>query len=434
MTDTDIRYALLRATEDLSVPADLLDRVHAGGRHRVVRRRAVLAGGLAVAATAVAAPLTLRARHDGSAQPTADRLTRPARGDLAGDAEFLGRARAAWREAVDGRGDGLGAAHVCWAGSTTVSSVALLAQRTSHADLPGQIGVTGFVEAVGDRVRVVSMDPLIPGEDAAPVMLAGPDRRRLVLIDDGPALELATDYTIDGRGRIVRRFQRVPYRDGGAVVDLGMPQPAGRIRIALRTTGGRPVGLAGGAEADDITEVAGGMENRLPRRLERRLPGREPVWPADAALRQSELDRWNVATMPAYDDPYGYHGWTGPSDWFILGATPDRRRFVLQTVALDGDARVFCSVGDPDPHYLGLLSGGFTTDVPDPDTGTLQALHVRLPQRQGVVAGALNATLRYRVKDSGWIPVSGDTALLPAAATDLEVRPRRGRPVTVALP
>jgi hypothetical protein len=50
MTDTDIRDALTAATRHIAAPPDLLDRVHAGGRRRVVRRRTVLAAGLATAA------------------------------------------------------------------------------------------------------------------------------------------------------------------------------------------------------------------------------------------------------------------------------------------------------------------------------------------------------------------------------------------------
>ncbi|MEV4410200.1 hypothetical protein AB0J66_49245, partial [Actinoplanes sp. NPDC049598] len=54
MTDTDIRQALTRATDHLESPPDLLDRVRAGGRRRVVRRRTLIGGGLAVGAAGVA--------------------------------------------------------------------------------------------------------------------------------------------------------------------------------------------------------------------------------------------------------------------------------------------------------------------------------------------------------------------------------------------
>ena len=44
------------------------------------------------------------------------------------------------------------------------------------------------------------------------------------------------------------------------------------------------------------------------------------------------------------------------------------------------------------------------------------------------------ATMRYRVGSSDWLPVAGDAALLPAAATTLELRLTDGRTTRVALP
>jgi hypothetical protein len=143
------------------------------------------------------------------------------------------------------------------------------------------------------------------------------------------------------------------------------------------------------------------------------------------ALRAADLGRWNVAGMTGYDDPFGTHQFAGPTDWFIVGATPDRRRLVVQTRSLDGQTRIFYFLGRPgEPHYAGRFTGGQST-----------VLRVRLPQRQGVVVAALNAALRFRTAGGGWLPAAGDAALLPAAATAVEVRPRQGGgPVTVALP
>ncbi|BCB75401.1 hypothetical protein ACFQ1L_31485 [Phytohabitans flavus] len=51
LSDNDIRTLLHRATDHLTGPPDLIDDIRRGGRRRVVRRRALLTAGLAVAAT-----------------------------------------------------------------------------------------------------------------------------------------------------------------------------------------------------------------------------------------------------------------------------------------------------------------------------------------------------------------------------------------------
>ncbi|MGX6603831.1 hypothetical protein ACWKSP_17045 [Micromonosporaceae bacterium Da 78-11] len=439
MTETDIRYAFDRATEDLSVPPDLLDRVRAGGRRRVIRRRSLLAGGLAVAAGGAAAPVAVH-RLENRGEPVASpRLDRPIRGDLAGDEAFLRRVRAFWQRRVEGMGT-YGEAHVSWAGTTPVgSAVALLAQRTRIMGEPGgtaQYGLTGFVEVIGDDWQLTGPAPMSTGDPGSSAFLAGPDRDLLLVVDEGYPVDFSPAYTIDGQGRIVRDFQRLGVNADG-VSSVTVPSQLSGVRIAVREPGsGRRVDVA---NADSLTgealaALSGGVGNQIPELIERRLPGYEKAWPAGATLRRDNLDGWNVATLPAYDDRYGTHRWDGPSEWFIAGATPDRRRLVVQARPLDGDARVFVFLGEAGgPRYAGLLSTGLSTEVPDETTGTLGVLHVRLPQQQGIVVAALNATLLYQVKDSGWLAVTGDAALLPAAATALRVQPRRGRPVTLGL-
>lgn len=96
----------------------------------------------------------------------------------------------------------------------------------------------------------------------------------------------------------------------------------------------------------------------------------------------------------------------------------------VQTLEMDGRSWVFWLIGPasaPPPHYAGMLAAPLATGI----TGQV-VLHVRLPLAQGVVVSALDTTLRYRAGGGSWLPAAGDTALLPAAATDLEVRPRGG--------
>ncbi len=419
MTETQIRYALERAAEDVRPPPDLLDRVRAGGKRRVVRRRTVLAGGLAVVAAGAAVPLSRR-------RPAERDWTGPTRGDLAAEWFVLAEVLSAWRAGLRAF-DTTGKPHVHWAGRTSAGPVALVGQAAALPGGPGQ-DLLGFVEPVDGGLRCVNDLRIVPsGTVETNALLAGAQRDVLVVVDAGLRIELARNYDFDAAGRVRRAFEPIgPVADGVRVLPVG-PQ-AGDVRIALRQ-GDEVVSLANAGEV-----VPEGADNQVPQRITRNLPGREAAWPADAELPSSELDRWNVTSRSGYDDRYGYHAVPfGASTWFIRGATPDGRRLVVQTLETDGRSRVFWLIGPagapPQPHYAGMLTAPLATGI----TGQV-VLHVRLPQGQGVVVSALNASLRYRAGGGSWLPASGDTALLPAAATDLEVRPRGGNPVPIRLP
>jgi hypothetical protein len=431
VTETDVRYAFERATEEISAPPDLLDRVRTGGRRRVVRRRSVLAAGLAAAAGAAALPLALRGRGD-------DRVLPATRGDLAGDRQLLRRIRAAWADAFTGPGE----PHIWWAGSTPAGPVALVSQPTEIGQIsaPGGVGqvpaeMLGFVATAGGRLRVPNEFVPVPAGTIQPIaLLTGARRDVLVVAGGGRPIQFSEDFAFDGAGRITRRFVPLPAGPDGVLVRT-VPAAGDAIRFGLREddTSDPDVPLIDLANRWDAAMVG----SQPTARMERRLPGSILAWtdvPAD------ELRRWDVMALPGYySDQFGYHPSVGTTAFWIRGQAPDGRLLVVQTVVLDDRVRLFVLLGKagdkPTPRYLGLLGPQAFTEVRDEIGGPLPILHVRLPERQGVVAAAENATFRYRVRGAAsWLPTDGDAVLLPEAATELEVRPQRGRAVTLRLP
>jgi hypothetical protein len=292
----------------------------------------------------------------------------------------------------------------------------------------------GLVWTAGRDLRVASST--VPRGALQPcAVLLGPRHDLVLLADRGEKVSYSADYSFGTDGTIKRSFDAAwPATDG--VRPVPVPAQTDRIRFALR-----PAALHTRVSLLNIDEVLSARfdaTNKLPDRIDRLLPGREAAWGPDAQLTSAVLRRWDVSSLSFYEDTFGYHQWTGPSPWSIRGATPDGRRLMVQTVPLDGGARVFYSLSrsadPPVPAFAGTLTSALATTVPAPQTGTLSVLRLRLPQSQGVVVAALNATFRYRTTTPAWLPAKGDAALLPPAATAVEVTPRAGTPVTIPLP
>jgi hypothetical protein len=430
MTELQIAEALERATAGVTSPPDLLDRVRAGGRRRQVRRRVVLGAGLAaVAAGSVAGAWRLGERGGGELIPS-PLLDGPTRGNLAHDEKYLAKVRRAWSRHLAGN-QVLGEPHVVWAAELPLGgTVAAVTQRTptlvaGHFSRPGQpsveqvgYGLIGFVEDAG---RVISLEQLLTETDISPAALVGKARDQLVVLDDGRQIEVAdTLMRWSDDGKVSRLFTPLAFRDGG-VVHLPGPQTAG-VRFALRSVrpgadGGRSVGLANySALAESY-----GHGPSIPAPIERTLPGSAAVWPGVTPPAVADRQQWDVHNLPGYDDPYGYHVGQSAPTWYIRGATPDKRRFVVQTVGLD----------DPIQRLFLILKGVTFLSEIRPDT--LLPIRVRLPGDQGIVVADQEAALRYRVRTGAWLPVAGDAALLPAAATEVEVVKAGGRAVVVRL-
>ncbi|MCO8270018.1 hypothetical protein M1L60_05355 [Actinoplanes sp. TRM 88003] len=413
MTDTEIRDVLNRAAGDVSPAPDLLDRVRAGGRRRVIRRRTAIGGALAVVAGAGLAPL---ARRGDGPLPVDDRV----RGDLAGDLALVGRVRKAYGEGT----------RVRWIGRTPGGPVAAV---TGPSGMRDGYDLQSFVETVDGELRPVDGATLVPEGTVQPAaMLAGPDRDVLVVFTGGSDVMFSGEYRIDAGGRVGRTFEPLIEVDGAVVRPI--PDPGRFVPFALRS-GGSPdkVWLA---NMHTVADDGSNAQNLMPERIDHALPGRAKAW-ADEPTG-SEKDWWDVGAQQAYLDPYGYHAWTGPTQWRLSGSTADGRRLVVQTLALDGRARAFWLAAPPGEkprvNYLGRLEDGLSSDATDGFGLAYPILHARLPQELGVAVAALNCQLLFRVRREAWLPVAGSAAVIPAAATELEVRPRRGQAVRVRLP
>ncbi|MBL7259116.1 hypothetical protein [Paractinoplanes lichenicola] len=398
MTDTDVRDVLTRATDHLSPAPDLLDRVRTGGRRRVVRRRAVLGGALAVVAAAGTAP-ALSGKRSEERRP--GRVTR---GDLAGDPELLDRMRAAWRVAMP---EALGDITVLWAGATAAGPVGLLSQPSAS---PG-LDLQGFVETIDGQLRGLAGTLLVARDTIGPVALAtGPRREQLIIVTGDRDVHLSEDYTFDAAGRVSRRFVTLHG-------DLVFQRRVRSQRYALRV-GAEPVPVA----PTGAVEVKS-PDLPYPQEVERVMAGAPDIVP-DRAV-------WDVAEREGYLDPYGVGVWTGPTQWYLRGMIQDGRQVVVQTVALNGKARAFCLVAPPaempDAQYLGDSAEGLAATLDNGGGVVVPVLYLRLPGDLGWAVAAPNCELRYRVRGGNVFPVGGDAALIPAAATELEVQSRPGR-------
>ncbi|GAB2575546.1 hypothetical protein Aab01nite_14240 [Paractinoplanes abujensis] len=401
MTDTDVRDVLARATDHLSPAPDLLDRVRTRGRRRVVRRRTVLGGALAVVAAAGAAPAL-------SGNRTEPR--RVTRGDLAGDAALLERMRAAWQAAMP---HATGEITVRWAGTTAAGPVGLLSQPSEGSGLDLQ----GFVETVDGQLRGLGGTRLVARGTVAPVALAtGVRRDQLIIVTGDQAVHLSENYTIDAAGRVTRRFVTLHG-------DLVFQRRVRSQRYALRV-GDEPVPVAPSSATTAPSPVV-----PYPQKVERVMPG-APATAPDRAV-------WDVSEREGYLDPYGVGVWTGPTEWYLRGMILDGRQLVVQTLALNGRARAFCLAAPPadipEARYLGDSAAGLTARLDDGGGKVVPVLYLRLPSGIGWVVAAPDCQLRYRVRDGSALPVAGDAALIPAAATELEVTSRAGRSASFVL-
>nr|BFE71038.1 hypothetical protein GCM10020092_043390 [Actinoplanes digitatis] len=281
----------------------------------------------------------------------------------------------------------------------------------------------GFLEQTTAGLRAISLEEMLTGAVNAPAVLLAPQRNVLMVLDDGRGIRYSPGFGYDPDGTITRTFTPLDFRVHDGVAFAATATQRGSIQIALRadrgdTHGDRTVGLANRSAL-----MSGETPPDAGARLLRPLPGREKAWPRDAAAER-EAARWDLSGQEEFNDRYGYRLQPPAATWFIRGATFDRRRFVVQTLtATDGRSRVYLSLGTPAPVLQGFA-----------DPGAPLPVRVRLPGLRGVVVASEGARMRYRARGPGWLPVAGDAALLPTAATEVEVdRPGTARAV-VGLP
>jgi hypothetical protein len=296
----------------------------------------------------------------------------------------------------------------------------VVAQRVPEeaASPVGQIryGLLAFIEETTDGLRAISLEEMLTEATNAAAVLLGPQRNVLMVLDDGrgAGYSAAPRYTAEGKADRSYRPLDFQVHDGVAFEALQLPPypPLFALRAGTPDAqGSRTIGLA------NLFELAGAGNPALaPPRLERTLAGGESA-PGPAT-------DWDLAGREDFDDPYGYRVQPPAATWFIRGMTPDRRRFVVQTlIGTDNRSRVLLSLSRPDPDLRDIT--GPTETLP---------VRVRLPAGQGVVVAAVRARLRYRTTGGTWQSVTGDAALLPAAATEVEVTPPGGRAVRFRLP
>lgn len=356
-------------------------------------------------------------------------LDEPTRGDLAGDAAFVGGVRVAWRqyhEALELLSRMAGDTHIVWAGSTPAGPAAFVAQREEDAGSTGPQLYVGFVESSPGGLRVV--DPVITFTPTAPdqvipAALLGNALDVLVVIDFGVPVSCSTELSYASDGRVARTFRPMPFVDGAAVVRV--PPQGDRISVALRADQQRVETHVDLVNVDRIKSRSGPEQPQVDHLEQRVLPGAGAVWPADPAKAQDEASPWRDEALAPYNDIGGFNKTSVMPQWWIRGATADGRRLWVETLTVwDDPARVVAVLGRAGARPRVVYGGTMAKDSP------LQ-VQLRLPDRQGVVVAAKGATMRYRTRDGGWRKVSGDAALLPDTAAEVEVTAPNGRPTRV---
>lgn len=439
MNEADVRNALDRATRHLQPQPDLLERVHTGARRRIVRRHiAVTAAVVAVIATTAVNALAGARGPDGypasepsvsASAPNPDSwaqyegwtgpyplLEGATRGDLAHDTAFLREATALW-EKFDSRMTLTGEPHVVWAGNTPAGKAAFIAQRGDEPGTPVIYGHLGLVEPGPDGRPLIKDFAIMqhPETTDRPItMLIGAKRDVLVILDTGVKVTYSPDFAYAPDGTIARTFRPVTFTDGAAVIRV--PAQNERYTLAMGNPG---VSVSWPIEADNGGDLKSLYSSGPVSTSESwALPERRRI--TEDCLLTGEDRFW---------DPGAPHAVAASTEWNIEARTPDGRYVCLNTHQFGNDVQhIIYGIGASDsPPPVARFGGSSAPSAPLP-------VRLRLPGKQGVIVAADKATLRYRSGDGPWIAVQGYVALLPDAATAVQVI-RKGKPTaTVDLP
>ncbi|SCF46415.1 hypothetical protein [Micromonospora mirobrigensis] len=426
-----VRRALTITADGVRPPADLTDRVRRGGRRRVRRRRAALAGTLAVLLAGGTAGVVQLARPPASAQlgGVAELLLdQPTRGDLADDRRWLSTVLATYRRTRDDsplRGLGLtrrpaGEPHVTWAGSTPAGPAAAVVQRMwTDRHQPSVFIWFAGTDPAG-RVEPVGADILAaPGRPAgwgSRAFLTGVDRSTLVVLDVGGDVQWSARRTYRA-DRVVRTDWRpVTFTDGAAVVRV--PPQRDRYAVAVRDGAGAYLSLGNLTDPTVIPDDPG-------------LGWRTPAgggWPADRPARfplapRGALSLDTVLMFLGKGDA-GQHepagGATG-RDWTAYGRTGRGELFVAADVRFGGDPTRTVVYIQPltstDPRFGPVV----TVYGDEVDRTAPLPVAVRLPDGRGWLVARKDATLSYLDHDGRWHPAGRNAALLPSTATRVRV-------------
>jgi hypothetical protein len=460
-----LRAALAESTADIVARPGLLDDVRRGGRRRQwgTRGVAVVAGAVAVAAVSTGGTVVVR-ELSGPATPTqaaslsaVDRtlLARPTGGDLADDRAYLSAVVQAWQRSHAGSPNAdrgifdhlLGQPQVVWAGHTPAGPAAIVVQAADlrrheniQLDREGPALLTGFVGASDGEPQVVADTYPAPGAPQLEAAFIGADRNVLLVLDRDRPVELSFGRIYRDDGYVTRQWREVRFDDGAAVVPV--PARTDPRAVALRPHGSGFIDIGNRLSPEPAAAAATNQEDpRLQWRAEWEsgegarvglwLPGVGPAedrskWgePLDAGSIQERFEHGLASRVPQlFPETDGVLN----SLWYVWGSTLDGSYVVVGEKCLDPDpCRVYGVLRSP--------SGEFDVAARWTDVDGPLPVAVPLPRGQGWVVARKDARLRWASADGAWHEVGMGTALIPDAATRVEVTPLAGGdPVVVPL-
>ena len=442
--DNDLLERSLRhAVSDVDTPPDFTDRVLVGGRRRRFRRRAgmataaaavtVLVGGLAASTPAwLAGP--------DNAVPADPRMSEPTRGELAKDAAFLDKVLDRWRaealSSLDRAGDEgkdcwefTKPPHVYWAGNTPAGPAALVLQpsRTTPATCSIEPGSPTWLGLVGTKPndQAIHVLEMVTGSDRynPEVFAFGPKASTLIATQASGARLLSPRIDVGPDGTMTRRTQLLAFHDGVAVHQM---EAGAYVERDFEVT-------------DELPDSKGQITKR-PLRITNATHDHYTPWPMmdwpqlrgdlggihlpDDADRRRLLG--TALRHAGMADPFGaaVEG-TNSGNWMIFAALPDGRTVAVTERYAGSSGHLYAVLVPGSKEAQEKLARGEkvqqTADYGGKTDQRAGYVLMRLPDGQGWIVASQGATLRYRIGDQAWVGVQGDAALLPAAATHVEI-------------
>ncbi len=431
--EDEVRQALRAATDELAPSPQLLTLATAGGRRRVLRRRALVACAT-VGVVAVAGVAVMPKGESDFAPATNDTrdiavrlLTRPTGGDLAGDDAFRRSAVTAWttRPHKGQKATQLGEPRVVWAGATPPGRAAVVVQpATLLPDLPGSSPERGILTGVLEQ-DAAGVWSVYEGRYPGPLTIAfftGPGGLDLVTPDTGRPLEYSIPPPNVG-GQLLGG-------DPGNWKPMRLTAGAYRARVPVGTILGgvsiRPVGEHRSRESvvlahnKVLIDDANSRPNRWGLSWDAVLPaGSTAGWSAPPPAGAGSPLREAIATKP---------GVTPDGKWSVYGTAPDGARFVIgEALHKDGPSQLYgvllTAGGGSQLFHAGVVNGESALPV-----------IATLPGNRGIVIAQHESRLRWRTGSGPWSAPAMSAALVPPGTTEVELLPSTGVPEILPLP
>jgi hypothetical protein len=432
--EDELREALRARTADIAAPPGLLGDVRRGAARRRTRTRlAVVAVPAAVAAAVAAGALAVPRLGTDRAElaDAADEalLSRPTTGGLAGDRAYLDEVRRVFLadgQFMDYRSESLpspppgaqrvGQPRVLWAATVPSGRAAVVAQRERVGSRTAV--AVGYVSTSQAGSSVTTVARRAPGYTDFAGAFVGADRRVLLVLDRGEPLTWSYGHTYLPGGGIKLTDRPVTFAGGVAVLTVPPGVDPGEVEL---TRPGAPDPSRVLPVGNDADQLADG--ERLPWYGDKRdsdgsvfeVGAGARAWPDPAGDRYGQLkDSLRRAIDGVPSDRYLY-GSAGDDGWYAYGGTPDGQRLVATDMA---------ALADPSRAYVVLLARSGLATVVDGgpvDRRSSLPIQVRLPDRQGWLVAAKGTQLAWRTGSGAWTSAGRNAALLPAAATEVQV-------------